>query len=72
MCFQSEAHMLQLKMAEYRQIRDEKQNCVCGICLIGIYEKTLEIDTYMYTYMLTKLFQNLRILSEWLKMFPGD
>ena len=57
--------MLQLKMAEYRQIRDEHQNCCCEIFRIGILrKKTLEIDTYMYTHMLTKLFQNLRILSE--------
>ena len=48
--FQSEAHMLQLKMAEYRQIRDEQQNCVCGICLIGILGKDLG-NRYIYVYM---------------------
>ena len=44
--------MLQLKMAEYRQIRDEKQNCFCGICLIGILGKNFGNGyIYVYTYV---------------------
>ena len=33
--------MLQFKMAEYRQIRDETKNCFCGICFIGILGQEL-------------------------------
>ena len=38
------------KVAEYRQIRDEKQNCFCGICLIGILGKDLG-NLYIYVYI---------------------
>ena len=50
MIFQSEAHMLQLQMAEYRQIRDEKQNCFCGNLCIGILGKDIG-NQYMYVYI---------------------
>ena len=42
--------MLQFKMAEYCQIRDENQNCFCGICLIGILGKDLG-NRYIYVYI---------------------
>ena len=42
--------MLQLKMAEYLQIRDEKQNCFCGNCFIGILGKDLG-NRYIYVYI---------------------
>ena len=42
--------MLQFKMAEYRQIRDETQNCLCGICFIGILGKNIR-NQYIYVYI---------------------
>ena len=42
--------MLQLKVAEYCQIRDENQNCFCGIFLIGILGKDLG-SRYIYVYI---------------------
>ena len=42
--------MLQLKMAEYRKIRDEKQNLCCGIFVIGILGKDLG-NRYIYVYI---------------------
>ena len=50
MYFQSVAHMLQLNMTEYRQIRDEQQNCFCGIVLIGILGKDFG-NQYIYVYI---------------------
>ena len=44
--------MLQFKMAEYRQIREEKQNCFCGIYFIGILGKDLgNGHVYVYIYV---------------------
>ena len=64
--------MRQLKMAEYCQIRDENKNCVCGICCMGILRKDVG-NRYIYVYIyVNKTVPNLRILSECLKMFPGD
>ena len=42
--------MLQLKMAEYRQIWDEQQSCSCGILIIGILGKDLG-NRYIYAYI---------------------
>ena len=43
--------MLQLKMAKYRQIRDEKQNCFCGIYFLGFlgkHPRNICLSTYIF------------------------
>ena len=42
--------MLQSKMAEYCQIRDENKNCFCGIFCMGILGKDLG-NRYIYVYI---------------------
>ena len=69
---QSEVQMLQLKIAEYCQIRDEQKNCCCGILLIGILGKDFA-NRYVYVYIyvnktVPKSSDSLRVIE----MFPGD
>ena len=64
--------MLQCKMAEYRQIRDENKNCFCGIVVIGILGKDIG-NRYIYVYIyvnkaVPKSSDSLRVII----MFPGD